>query len=48
MTLALMPVRPSFPYPPEFRSTERYHAVWGTAVDGWSGVGCCLSQGCGR
>ena len=48
MALALMAVRSSFPYPPEFRSAKGHHAVWGTAVDGWSGAECCLIQGCGR
>ena len=48
MALALMPVRPFFPYLPEFRRAKGHHAVWGTAVDGWSGADYCLSQGFGR
>ncbi len=48
MALAVMPVRPSFPYLPEFRSAKGHHAVWGTAVDGCAGAECCFSQGCGR
>ncbi len=44
MALTLMPVRSSFPYPPEFRSAKGHHAVWGTAVDGWSGAEYCESR----
>lgn len=44
MALALMPVRPSFPYPPEFRNAKGRHAAWGTAVDGWSGAEYCESR----